>query len=218
MEENSDKKPIEIKGLDPVKLEVTMDADPNNPWSVEDASAFLKYCCPECDYQILNLQMFSDHALENHAKSVTLFGDQVQYKTEDIENDFIDNVDTFEDHQEMDTSEILPMTKVESVEPLDLPNQCNFCDFSSTLVPIIIQHHNELHEDESPPFFKCNHCEFYHKKKRTVQDHSRKVHNKHFIPYKCKTCGKKIGKIETFRDHLKAANCAKSKKGNQRQT
>ena len=45
-----------------------------NPWSVEDASAFLKYCCPECDYQILNLQMFSEHALENHSKSVALFG------------------------------------------------------------------------------------------------------------------------------------------------
>merc|ERR1711990_1183842 len=45
-----------------------------NPWSVEDASAFLKYCCPECDYQILNLQLFSDHALKNHDKSTALFG------------------------------------------------------------------------------------------------------------------------------------------------
>ena len=44
-----------------------------NPWSVEDASAFLKYCCPECDYQILNLEMFSRHALQNHTKSKELF-------------------------------------------------------------------------------------------------------------------------------------------------
>ena len=46
----------------------------SNPWSVEDASAFLKYCCPECDYQILNIQLFSDHALKNHTKAVALFG------------------------------------------------------------------------------------------------------------------------------------------------
>ena len=45
----------------------------NNPWSVEDASAFLKYCCPECDCQILNLETFSRHALQNHSKSKVLF-------------------------------------------------------------------------------------------------------------------------------------------------
>ena len=45
-----------------------------NPWSVDDASAFLKFCCPECDFQIPDLQMFSDHAIQNHAKSSALFG------------------------------------------------------------------------------------------------------------------------------------------------
>ena len=33
-----------------------------NPWSVEDVSVFLKYCCPECDYQILDYDMFANHA------------------------------------------------------------------------------------------------------------------------------------------------------------
>jgi hypothetical protein len=46
-----------------------------NPWSVEDASVFLKYCCPECDYQVLNYDIFSAHALENHIKSIVLFQD-----------------------------------------------------------------------------------------------------------------------------------------------
>ena len=40
----------------------------NNPWCVDDATAFLKFCCPECDYQIPDLQMFSDHAVDNHLK------------------------------------------------------------------------------------------------------------------------------------------------------
>ena len=46
----------------------------NNPWSVDDASDFLKYCCPECDYQILNYDMFSSHALQTHEMSRVLFG------------------------------------------------------------------------------------------------------------------------------------------------
>ena len=50
--------------------EETADA---NPWSVNDASVFLKYCCPECDYNIDSLKVFSHHALENHVKSLTLF-------------------------------------------------------------------------------------------------------------------------------------------------
>ena len=44
-----------------------------NPWNVSDASVFLKYCCPECDYINLSLPEFSDHALENHAQSIALF-------------------------------------------------------------------------------------------------------------------------------------------------
>ena len=48
-----------------VKIE---DSFSNNPWCVDDATAFLKFCCPECDYQIPDLQMFSDHAVDNHLK------------------------------------------------------------------------------------------------------------------------------------------------------
>ena len=62
----------------------------NNPWSVDDASAFLKFCCPECDFQIPDLQMFSDHALQNHVKSVAIFGtgknsEQILIKKEHVE-------------------------------------------------------------------------------------------------------------------------------------
>ena len=47
-----------------------------NPWSVDDASAFLKYCCPECDYHEGDLRIFSNHALEKHERSSTLFNEQ----------------------------------------------------------------------------------------------------------------------------------------------
>ena len=70
----------------------------NNPWSVDDASVFLKFCCPECDYQIAVLQNFSDHAVRNHTKSIVLFGsekkeDEIVIKGEEdfVENDRIQN-------------------------------------------------------------------------------------------------------------------------------
>ena len=45
----------------------------NNPWDVSDASVFLKYNCPECDYNNQNINEFSDHALEKHVLANTLF-------------------------------------------------------------------------------------------------------------------------------------------------
>ena len=47
-----------------------------NPWCVDDVSAFLKFCCPECNYHIPDIQMFSDHAAENHINSRALFGNE----------------------------------------------------------------------------------------------------------------------------------------------
>ena len=45
----------------------------NNPWNVPNAAMFLKYCCPECDYQITQLEIFVVHATSNHALSKILF-------------------------------------------------------------------------------------------------------------------------------------------------
>ena len=72
-----------------INIKVEQDFE-SNPWSVQDASVFLKYCCPECDYQILNLQLFSNHALSNHSKSIALFGeenekDKIYVKEENLE-------------------------------------------------------------------------------------------------------------------------------------
>ena len=54
---------------EPLKIE---DFD-DNPWSVDNASAFLKYCCPECEFSNQTLKIFTDHAVENHTKARRLF-------------------------------------------------------------------------------------------------------------------------------------------------
>ena len=63
-----------------VKVEENFDS---NPWSVEDATVFLKYCCPECDFQVLNLKMFSSHALENHVRSIALFDEKKLFEQDE---------------------------------------------------------------------------------------------------------------------------------------
>ena len=56
-----------VMNVNPVKLEeIDIDATEENPWSVEDVSVFLNYCCPECDYKNQDLNVFSEHALHNH--------------------------------------------------------------------------------------------------------------------------------------------------------
>ena len=49
--------------------------DDSNPWMVDNVAAFLKYCCPECDFKENNLQLFSDHAVQNHENAYALFDD-----------------------------------------------------------------------------------------------------------------------------------------------
>ena len=44
-----------------------------NPWDVPSAAVFLKYCCPECDYQVSDLPFFEEHASRNHELSRIFF-------------------------------------------------------------------------------------------------------------------------------------------------
>ena len=41
----------------------------SNPWSIEMAKAFLKYCCSNCEYNTREAQDFSNHVKSNHFTS-----------------------------------------------------------------------------------------------------------------------------------------------------
>ena len=60
----------------PLKILKIEDGLALNPWAGKDVSAFLKYCCPECEFNNDNLQLFSEHAFENHTNAASLFSDQ----------------------------------------------------------------------------------------------------------------------------------------------
>ena len=61
--------------VDPLKVEVKIEANYDNPWSVEHYSAFLKYCCPECEYSNETLNSFANHALQNHENAIVFFSE-----------------------------------------------------------------------------------------------------------------------------------------------
>ena len=82
------------------------DSFSNNPWCVDDATAFLKFCCPECEYQIPDLYMFSEHAIGNHSKSVVLFGHEKGNNLQ-IKEENLDIIERFDNYEELETDILL---------------------------------------------------------------------------------------------------------------
>ena len=77
-----------------------------NPWDVHDASDFLKYCCPECDYSDQNLPEFTYHALENHVLSNTLFATSDDHEAETrVKNERPDDNNYKEEYPGIDIKE-----------------------------------------------------------------------------------------------------------------
>ena len=75
----------EVPVSESMVIEPDLASGMSNPWSVSDASVFLKYCCPECDYSNKNLPSFSKHALKNHVLASTLFNND----KDDSENQIV---------------------------------------------------------------------------------------------------------------------------------
>ena len=67
--------------VDPLKVEVKVEVNDDNPWYVEHASAFLQYCCPECEYRNGNLNSFEYHAFQNHENARVLFANNYKLET-----------------------------------------------------------------------------------------------------------------------------------------
>jgi hypothetical protein len=62
---------------DPLKNLKIEDGLISNPWAGNDISVFLKYCCPECEFNNGDSQVFTEHALENHINAAALFSEQI---------------------------------------------------------------------------------------------------------------------------------------------
>ena len=74
----------------------------SNPWRVNEVSAFLKYCCPECTYNDSELNVFIEHAFENHEDSAVLFTEKSDFK-DPKENAQSDEFDSKEECLDIET-------------------------------------------------------------------------------------------------------------------
>ena len=170
-----------------------------NPWSVEDVSVFLKYCCPECDYQILDYEMFANHAEKNHTKSITLFGPKDGNRYLKVKQENLD-YDNIEYEPEINISE--------EVKPsIAVPLQCDFCEFTCTTNNDMYQHYDKNHNSKTPALLlRCHFCDYSNGSKTEVEFHSMEKHHKHFY---CSTCGKLLDKNETLKSHCKESKDCK---------
>ena len=80
-----------------------METSFSNPWNVSDASVFLKYCCPECAYQFVQLEIFVIHATKYHDLSRILF-EETKINSEHVKeepfSELLENSEVIEDASE----------------------------------------------------------------------------------------------------------------------
>ena len=119
MEEQNENMTVPV--VDPLKIEVKVEVDDYNPydynpWSAEHSSAFLKYCCPECNYKNGTLTLFTDHALQNHENARILFADEISSDLNWFANNFAENKVETKKRKRDEKPNLVPFTKQEQQE------------------------------------------------------------------------------------------------------
>ena len=114
---------IIVCNVDPLMLEPF---DDSNPWMVDNVATFLKYCCPECDFKENNLQLFSDHAIQNHENAYALFDDvlpDICAESEEIDTKSYINSDKNDDFKNIDIKTETKDLVLESDHAMDVDNK-----------------------------------------------------------------------------------------------
>ena len=69
----------------------------SNPWLIENAKRFLKYCCPECEFNSKSIYDFSMHVSENHYTANMFYQSNTEtFPKENIEKIFIHSLEKAE--------------------------------------------------------------------------------------------------------------------------
>ena len=162
-----------------------------NPWSVIDASVFLKYHCPECDFYDGDLEMFSGHALENHINSIVLFEEKKPLIMPEIKMSTNEEFD-LEDKNSFDHQEISDFIVI----------KCDICDLKFNSLEILDLHNSATHQNE----IGLNCCHLCNLKVNTIdalKSHIDAKHPEHDEKkYFCKNCDKSFIFQSTYKSHM----------------
>jgi len=153
-----------------------MKFDEDNPWSVGNASVFLKYCCPECEYSHQSLNIFSNHALENHNKAQLLFAKKV--KNEDSTSITIKpDLDTIYIKEEFhDGEEYLDN---ENLSNEDLPNESlhnETIKAKSKRIKLVKKVKDPKKNENIDKKVKCQICFLEFSNKSVMKSHTKEIH------------------------------------------
>ena len=124
---------VQIKGEPESDQNVNSDMNLSiNPWDVSNASVFLSYCCPECDFKSGELHGFSQHAILNHVLSHKLFS-EAKFEFEECLDDplFDTNLDSYDSY--IDPS-------VEQIEEVHEKTKSSDLEKKNSLIDSNIEH------------------------------------------------------------------------------
>ena len=170
-----------------------------NPWDVSNASVFLKYCCPECDFKSEELYGFSQHAVMNHIMSNTLFREKYleQFdKNFKIENDNLDQENDLNEHCNDNFEYIDENPEIE--EKCDTPSKNNLNGLSRIVQDIskksLVISNREFHQ--------CSVCNTCYPDNEKLSKYVAKLHKEKKL-FKCTNC---ITVKDIFKESLKMPN------------
>ena len=193
-----------------------------NPWQGKDLSAFLKYCCPECEFYNDDLELFSEHAFQNHINANVLFSEEfdnelkTDIKIEYVEDNCFLETSNIDEKKDLDCIEKLNKKRsTKEVQKSTIKEQvlCEICpilDVTTSSLKLINSHRNKNHKNGKQ--FCCPHCD------TTVSDWGKLVrhvssnHQEHYEKkFFCNTCDKGFLFSSLYTNHKKFAHIEKEK-------
>ena len=167
----------------------------NNPWSVADIEQFLYFCCPECDVKDQSIELFMQHAFDQHPKAKASLL-KLKVKKEIYENDIVNDEQDYLDYMS-------PKCEIKCETRENYENGEEICDEDET--------NSILEKSDNNGCFACS-KEF--KSPWHLKRHIESVHAG--IRHECNFCEKSFSQIAFLKKHKRDSH--QWSESNQRQS
>jgi hypothetical protein len=201
---------------DPLKIE---DGLIINPWAGKDISAFLKYCCPECQFNNLDLQLFTNHALENHTNATALFADEIgnelgiDIKIEELEDNYFFETSNVDENKDLDCvkkpnkNSSIKQKQESIIQEQTLCEICPILDLTTSSLELK-SHRNKNHKNGQQ--FFCPHCDKKDNTWSKILKHISSNHKEHYKKkFFCDICDESFIFSNICTNHKKCAHMGK---------
>ena len=211
-----------VIGKDPLKIVKVEDCITSNPWAGKDFSAFIKYCCPECEFNNDDLQLFSQHAFENYTNAIALFSKDVanevrtDVKIEPLEDNYFLEISDAKENLDIDSTEKpIKKSKIKTKQESTIKEQvlCEICpvlDVKTSSLKSIKSHRTKNHKKGKQ--FCCPYCDTKDIFWLTLLRHVSLNHQEHYEKkFFCNICDKGFLFSSLYTKHKNIAHLEKEK-------